>query len=142
MATTSTAHTNWKGSLTEGSGKTDLTTSGAASFDMVWSARAQAGSGTTNPEELLAAALATCYSMALSHALTSAGNPPTNLDTTVGVTFQPGTGITGAAIKVVGAVPGITAEEFAGFAEKTKSECPVSLALAGIEKTLEVSFIW
>jgi lipoyl-dependent peroxiredoxin len=131
MATTSTARTHWQGSLTEGSGKTDLTTSGAASFDMTWSARAEAGSGTTNPEELLAAALATCYSMALSHALSGAGTPPASLDTTVGMTFQPGTGITGATIK---------AETFTEFAEKTKSECPVSQALSGIEKTLEVSF--
>ena len=140
MATTSTARTHWQGSLTEGSGKTELATSGTATFDVTWSARAEAGSGTTNPEELLAAALATCYSMALSHALAGAGNPPTSLDTTVGVTYQPGTGITGATIHVVGSVPGITAETFAEFAEKTKTECPVSQALSGIEKTLEVTF--
>jgi osmotically inducible protein OsmC len=140
MATTSTARTHWQGSLTEGSGKTELATSGAASFDVTWKARAEAGSGTTNPEELLGAALATCYSMALANALTSAGNPPTTLDTTVDVTFKPGTGITGAKINVIGAVPGITAETFAQFAEKTKSECPVSQALSGVEKTLEVSF--
>ena len=140
MATTSTARTHWQGSLTEGSGTTELATSGAATFDVTWKARAEAGSGTTNPEELLGAALATCYSMALSNALTSAGNPPTSLDTTVGVTFKPGTGITGATINVVGTVPGITAETFKEFAEKTKTECPVSQALSGIEKTLEVSF--
>jgi osmotically inducible protein OsmC len=140
MATTSTARTHWQGSLTEGSGTTELVTSGAASFDVTWSARAEAASGTTNPEELLAAALATCYSMALSLALSSAGTPPTSLETTVGMTFQPGTGITGATIKVVGSVPGINAETFTGFAEKTKTGCPVSQALSGIEKTLEVSF--
>jgi len=78
MATTSTARTHWQGSLTEGSGKTDLTTSGAASFDMTWGARTEAGSGT-NPEELLAAALATCYSMALAHALSGADTPPTSV---------------------------------------------------------------
>jgi len=140
MATTSTARTHWQGSLMEGSGKTDLTTSGAASFDVTWKARAESGSGTTNPEELLAAALATCYSMALSHALTTAGNPPTSIDTTVGMTFQPGTGITGATVKVVGAVPGIDEATFTEFAEDAKKNCPVSQALAGIEKTLEVSF--
>ena len=140
MATTSTARTLWQGSLTEGSGKTELTTSGAATFDVTWKARAEAGSGTTNPEELLGAALATCYSMALSNALTSAGNPPTSLDTTVGVTFQPGAGITGATINVVGTVPGITAEQFQEFAEKTKTDCPVSQALSGVEKTLEFTF--
>jgi osmotically inducible protein OsmC len=140
MATTSTARTHWTGSLTEGSGTTELVTSGAATFDMTWQKRAEAGSGTTNPEELLGAALATCYSMALSHALSGAGTPPTSLDTTVAVTFVPGTGITGATITVVGAVPGIDAATFTEFAEKTKSECPVSVALSGIEKTLEVSF--
>lgn len=140
MATTSTAHNHWEGSLTEGTGKTELSTSGAATFDLTWNARAQAGTGTTNPEELIAAALATCYSMALSNGLSGDGHPPTSLDTTVGVTFQPGTGITGATIKVVGSVPGITAEQFTAAAEDTKANCPVSKALAGVEKTLEVEF--
>ena len=85
MATTSTARTHWTGSLIEGSGTTELVTSGAATFDMTWQKRAEPGSGTTNPEELLGAALATCYSMALSHALSGAGTPPTSLDTTVDV---------------------------------------------------------
>lgn len=140
MATTSTARTHWTGSLIEGSGTTELVTSGAATFDMTWQKRAEAGSGTTNPEELLGAALATCYSMALSHALAGAGTPPTSLDTTVDVTFQPGTGITGAVIKVVGTVPGIDEAAFTQFAEDTKKNCPVSAALTGVEKTLEVSF--
>lgn len=140
MATTSTAHNHWEGSLKEGTGRTELTTSGAATFDLNWNARAESGQGTTNPEELVAAALATCYSMALSHALSGQGNPPSSLDTTVGVTFQPGTGITGATIKVVGSVPGITAEQFKAAAEDTKENCPVSKALAGVEKTLEVDF--
>ncbi|MHB1007891.1 MAG: OsmC family peroxiredoxin [Propionibacteriaceae bacterium] len=140
MATTSTARTAWHGSLTEGSGTTSLVTSGAGTFDMTWQKRAESGSGGTNPEELLAAALATCYSMALSNALSKAGTPPTSLDTTVDVTFQPGTGITGAKIAVVGSVPGIDEGAFKAAAEKTKTDCPVSQALSGIEKTLEVSF--
>ncbi|HSN11318.1 MAG TPA: OsmC family peroxiredoxin [Propionibacteriaceae bacterium] len=140
MATTSTARTTWHGSLTEGSGTTALVTSGAGTFDMTWQKRAESGSGGTNPEELLAAALATCYSMALSNALSKAGTPPTSLDTSVDMTFQPGTGITGAKITVVGSVPGITEDTFKEAAEKTKSDCPVSQALSGIEKTLEVSF--
>ncbi len=140
MATTSTARTHWNGSLIEGSGTTELATSGAATFEVTWAKRAEAGSGNTNPEELLGAALATCYSMALSHALSGAGTPPTSLDTTVDVTFVPGTGITGAAVKVVGAVPGIDEATFVQFAEDAKKNCPVSQALAGIEKTLEVTF--
>jgi lipoyl-dependent peroxiredoxin len=140
MATTSTARTTWQGSLTEGSGQTSLVTSRAATFDMTWQKRAESGSGGTNPEELLAAALATCYSMALSNALSKEGTPPTSLETTVDMTFQPGTGITGAKISVSGSVPGITGDTFKEFAEKTKTDCPVSQALSGIDKTLEVSF--
>ncbi|HPZ48618.1 MAG TPA: OsmC family peroxiredoxin [Propionibacteriaceae bacterium] len=141
MANTSTAHTHWEGSLKEGSGSVELQTSGAATFDLTWAARAQAGQGTTNPEELIAAALATCFSMALSHGLSGKGTPPTSIDTTVGVDFKPGTGITGAHIKVVGSVPGITAEDFQAAAEDTKENCPVSKALSGVEKTLEVEFV-
>lgn len=141
MATNSTAHTVWQGSLIEGSGQTSLVTSGAATFDMTWQKRAEAGAGTTNPEELLAAALATCYSMALSHALSGAQLPPEKLETTVTVTFQPGTGITGAAIHVEGVVPGIDADAFHQYAEDTKANCPVSQALSGIEKTLEVTLV-
>lgn len=140
MASTSTATTHWEGSLTEGKGTTELVTSGVATFDVAWAKRAEAGGGTTNPEELIAAALATCYSMALSHGLAGNGTPPASIDTTVEVDFVPGTGITAARIKVVGSVPGITAEEFTTFAEDTKENCPVSKALAGVEKTVEIEF--
>ena len=140
MATTSIARTHWEGSLTEGAGTTELVTSGITTFDVAWSKRAEAGQGTTNPEELLAAALATCYSMALSHALAGNGTPPATLDTEVGVDFVPGTGITGATIKVAGSVPGLTEDEFTRFAEDTKENCPVSKALAGVNKTLEATF--
>lgn len=140
MATTSTARTHWEGSLLEGAGTTELVTSGVATFDVAWSKRAESGAGTTNPEELVAAALATCYSMALSNGLAKNGTAPTSLDTEVGVDFVPGTGITGATIRVKADVPGLTAEEFGKFAEDTKQNCPVSQALSGVEKTLEVEF--
>lgn len=140
MATTSTARTHWEGSLTEGSGSTELVTSGVATFDVAWGKRAESGAGTTNPEELVAAALATCYSMALAHGLNGNGTPPDSLDTEVSVDFVPGTGITGATIKVRGTVPGLSEEAFQHFAEDTKENCPVSKALAGVEKTLEVEF--
>lgn len=139
MATTSTARTHWEGPLATGSGTTELATSGVATFDVAWGKRAEAGSGTTNPEELIAAALATCYSMALSHGLTGNGTPPESIDTEVGVDFVPGTGITGATIKVSAKVPGLSADAFQHFAEDTKENCPVSKALAGVEKTLEAS---
>lgn len=138
--TTSTARTHWEGPLTSGSGTTELVTSGVATFDVAWAKREQAGQGTTNPEELIAAALATCYSMALSHALAGNDTPPTSIDTEVGIDFVAGTGITGATITVTGAVPGLDEEEFTRFAEDTKENCPVSKALSGVEKTLEVNF--
>ncbi len=140
MATTNTAFTHWEGTLTEGSGTTELQTSGVATFDVRWAARAEAGKGTTNPEELIAAALSTCYSMALSHGLTGNGTPPTSLDTTAQVSFQPGVGITGAHVKVVGTVPGIDAATFEKFAQDTVQNCPVSQALSGVEKTLDATF--
>lgn len=139
MATTSTARTHWEGSLTEGSGSTELVTSGLATFDVAWNKRTEAGVGTTNPEELVAAALATCYSMALSNSLAGNGTPPQSLDTEVGVDFVPGPGITGATIKVTAKVPGLSEEAFRHFAEDTKENCPVSKALAGVEKKLEAS---
>ena len=140
MATTSTASTHWEGSLMEGAGTTQLSTSGVATFDVAWAKRAEAGAGTTNPEELIAAALATCYSMALSNGLAKNGTTATSIDTVVDVDFVPGTGITGATIKVKADVPGLTADEFQKFAEDTKENCPVSQALSGVEKTLEVEF--
>lgn len=140
MATISTAQAHWEGSLFEGAGRVDLVTSGLASFDVKWAKRAEAGAGTTNPEELIAAAHATCYSMALSNALAGNGTPPESLDTRVDVTFQPGVGITGSHITVVGKVPGLDAEGFATFAASAKTGCPVSKALAGVEITLDASF--
>lgn len=141
MATVSTAQAHWEGSLMEGAGTVDLVTSGVASFDVNWAKRAEAGAGTTNPEELIAAAHATCYSMALSHALAGNGTPAASLDTRAEVTFQPGTGITGSHLTVVGQVPGLDAEGFAKFAADAKVGCPVSKALAGVEITLDATFV-
>lgn len=140
MATSNTAFTHWEGSLFEGSGTTELRTSGVATFPVKWAARAEAGAGTTNPEELIAAAHATCYSMALSLALANNGTPAESIDTTAEVGFQPGVGITGSHLTVVGKVPGLTAEQFADFAADAKANCPVSKALTGIEITLDASF--
>lgn len=140
MATTSTAQAHWEGSLMEGAGTVDLVSSGVATFPVTWARRAEAGEGTTNPEELLGAAHATCFSMALSHALAGNGTPAASIDTTANVTFVPGTGITGIALSVVGAVPGLTAEQFTQFAETAKANCPVSKALAATPITLDVRF--
>lgn len=130
MAATRTARAHWEGTLIEGAGQVTLESSGVGTFDVTWASRAEAANGKTSPEELLGAAHATCYSMSLSLALTKAGTPPTALDTSADVTFQPGTGITGIVLKVSGTVPGITAEAFAEAAEGAKTACPVSQALA------------
>lgn len=76
MATTRTAHTDWQGSLLKGTGVVTLDSSGQGSFDVSWPSRAEAANGKTSPEELIAAAHSSCYSMALSHGLDGAGTPP------------------------------------------------------------------
>mgnify|MGYP001209476394 FL=1 len=140
MATTRTASAHWEGSLMEGAGQVSLESSGIGTYPVSWPSRAEAANGQTSPEELLAAAHSTCFSMALWHGLAQAGTPPTTIDTTADVTFQPGTGITGIVLKVVGDVPGITAEQFQTAAEAAKAGCPVSQALAAVPITLEATF--
>jgi lipoyl-dependent peroxiredoxin len=140
MATTRSASAHWEGSLKEGSGEVTLESSGIGTYAVTWASRAEEANGKTSPEELIAAAHSTCFSMALSNALAQAGTPPTSLDTTARVTFQPGTGITGIALSVTGAVPGMTAEQFAEAAEGAKTGCPVSQALKAVPITLETSF--
>ena len=139
MATTRTANAHWEGSLMEGSGRVSLDSSGLGTYDVTWASRAEEPQGRTSPEELIAAAHASCFSMALSNGLAKAGNPPESLDTTADVTFQPGEGITGIHITVRGTVPGISADDFAAAAEAAKTGCPVSKALTGTTITLDAS---
>ena len=136
MATTRTASAHWEGSLLEGSGKVTLESSGVGAFDVTWASRAEEPNGRNSPEELLAAAHSSCFNMALSGALAKAGNAPTSLDTTAEVTFQPGTGITGIVLRVTGAVPGMSAEQFQQAAEGAKEGCPVSQALTAVRIAL------
>src|SRR3954447_18268100 len=98
MATTRSADAHWEGSLDEGAGTVALSTTGLATFDVTWAARSQDATDKTSPEELLAAAHATCFSMALASRLAKAGAPPEALDTRADVTFQPGEGITGIVL--------------------------------------------
>jgi len=139
MSVTSEASTAWKGSLMQGSGTVALDTSHAGTFDVNWKARSEGSSSVTTPEELIAAAHSSCFSMALSHALSENGTPPESVDTTASVTFVPGTGITGSHLNVNAVVPGLSAEDFARIAQDAKVNCPVSQALAGIEITLEAT---
>jgi lipoyl-dependent peroxiredoxin len=139
MATTRHATTQWKGSLQEGSGQVTLESSGIGTYDVSWPARAEEPNGTTSPEELIAAAHSSCFSMALSGALAKAGTPPTALEVHAAVTFQPGQGITGIHLTVSGDVDGISEEDFVSAAEGAKTNCPVSQALTGTTITLEAS---
>ncbi len=135
----STAHVTWTGSLMEGSGTVDSVGSGALEgLPMSWSARTGETAGQPSPEELIAAAHASCFSMALSHGLAQAGTPAEKLDVDATVTFVPGTGITKSALTVRGVVPGIEEPAFLHAAEDAKTNCPVSKALAGVpEITLD-----
>lgn len=139
MATIRTATTRWTGSLLEGSGVVSLDSSGVGTFDVSWPSRAEEPNGKTSPEELIAAAHASCFSMALASGLAKAGTPPEALETTARVTFQPGEGITGIVIAVSGTVPGLSTEEFAAAAQVAKENCPVSQALAATPISLEVA---
>jgi osmotically inducible protein OsmC len=140
MATDRRAEVTWNGGLMEGSGTIRSTTSGAiGELAVSWAARSEdATGGKTSPEELIAAAHAACFSMALSAGLAKAGTPPDELKTSATVTFQPGEGITKIALTVEGRVPGIDAAAFEEAAQGAKANCPVSKALAGVpEITLD-----
>ena len=133
----SEASAHWEGSLFEGSGSATLETSKVATFDTSWKARTEAGAGTTNPEELLGAALASCYSMQLSNGLAEDGHPATTLDARAAVTFDPSKGgITGITLTISGDVPGMSAEDFREKARWAKENCPVSTALKSVPKEL------
>lgn len=136
-----TANVTWTGSLMEGAGTIESVGSGALGpLDVTWGSRADDSEGRTSPEELIAAAHAACFSMALSHGLAQAGSPPERLETSATVTFVPGTGITKVALRVRGSVPGLDEASFVEAAEGAKVNCPVSGALAAVpEITLDAA---
>jgi osmotically inducible protein OsmC len=135
------AQVTWSGSLMEGGGTIERVGSGALGpLEVTWPSRAEEPAGRTSPEELIAAAHAACFSMALSHGLAQAGSPPERLETEATVTFVPGTGITKVALRVRGSVPGLDEAAFVEAAEAAKAGCPVSKALAGVpEITLDAA---
>ena len=142
MAAERKAAVTWSGDLMGGSGTIDEVGSGAfGPLDVSWAARSEeASGGKTSPEELIAAAHASCFSMALAGALARAGSPPERLSTSANVTFVPGTGITKSALTIRAVVPGMDAAAFGEAAEAAKAGCPVSQALAGVpEITLDAA---
>jgi osmotically inducible protein OsmC len=132
MAADRTASVTWTGDLMSGSGTIDSVTSGVLSnLGVSWPSRSEEPGGQTSPEELIAAAHASCFSMALSSTLAKQGTPPERLEVTATVTLVPGTGITASALTVAGTVPGIDADGFRAAAAAAKDGCPVSGALKG-----------
>jgi osmotically inducible protein OsmC len=133
MAAERTAQVSWSGNLLSGTGKIEFTGSGAlAGADMTWASRSEPDEdGRTSPEELIAAAHASCFSMALSHGLAQDGHPPDRLNVKATSTFVPGTGITAMKLDVTGRVQGMSEEEFRAAAQNAAENCPVSQALKG-----------
>jgi osmotically inducible protein OsmC len=131
MSLKSTGRTHWDGDLFTGSGETNLDSGATPPMRVTWKARAEDHGGLTSPEELIAAAHASCYSMALSNTLAEAGTPPTSIDTQATATFVPGTGITAMELEVTAAVAGISEDDFLSAAQDAKENCPVSQALKG-----------
>ncbi len=115
-----------------------MTSSGIGTYPITWASRAESADGRTSPEELIAAAHASCFSMALSHGLATSGNPAISLNTSVEVDFQPGVGITEIRITLSGEAENLDAEGFKAAAEDAKANCPVSKALAAVPITLSV----
>ncbi|HEU5129358.1 MAG TPA: OsmC family peroxiredoxin [Glycomyces sp.] len=139
MSVTRNASTRWTGGLQDGAGVTSFVSSGLPDTPVTWAARANDPEGKTSPEELIAAAHASCYSMALSAGLGKAGHAPEEIVTEASVDFKPGTGITGIKLSVRATVPGIGADEFAEIADATKDGCPVSQALKSVPISLEAT---
>ena len=146
MAAIRRAEASWSGALTTGSGTVSAVSSGAFSeLPVSWAARTESSDGKTSPEELVAAAHAACFSMALSGALARAGTPPDRLDVSAEVTFDKldaGWRVVSSALTVRGWVPGASVDAFKAAAEGARDGCPVSVALAGnvalsVEATLE-----
>ena len=139
MAVSSSANATWEGDLIGGHGTVRAASGAFGELSLTWRQRAETRDSGTSPEELIAAAHASCFAMALSHGLAGAGTPPQRLDTSAQVTFQAGSGITGIHLTVRGAVAGLDADGFRQAAEAAKAGCPVSKALAAVPITLEAA---
>ena len=131
MASESSATTVWEGDLASGRGTTSPASGAIPDVEVTWAARTERTAGTTSPEELLAAAHASCYCMALSHGLGEAGNPPERLEATATVAFVPGEGVKSSHLAVQGRVPGIDQAAFEEAAREAGEDCPISAALRG-----------
>jgi osmotically inducible protein OsmC len=146
MAAIRTADVTWQGDLTSGAGSIDYVGSGAFTrMAVTWAARTEASEGRTSPEELLAAAHASCFAMAFSNGLAKAGHPATRLRVHATVTFDKtdaGWGVASSALRVEGLVPGLSAADFERLAGEAKDGCPISRALKGnVALSVEASLV-
>ena len=142
---TRTARTAWNGTLQEGSGQVELSSSKVGTYDVSFPKRtAEEAGGTTSPEELIAAAHSSCYAMALSSEIGKAGGTPESLEVTADVTLSQQDGaptITAIRLTVRGEVDGLDADGFAQAAQAAKVGCPVSKALAAVDITLDAALV-
>ncbi len=139
---TRTARTDWTGTLENGSGQVELTSSGVGTYEVSFPRRAaEEAGGYTSPEELIAAAHSACYAMQLSALIGQAGGTPQALDVQADVSLGPdpagGFRLTGIKLTVRGEVEGLDAAQFTKAAEDAKASCPVSKALTGVDITLD-----
>jgi len=128
-----TATTVWEGDLAHGNGILSLTSGATDDLPVTWASRTERSAGKTSPEELIAAAHASCFSMALSHGLAEAGHPPDRLEVsaTVTLSLDGGPKVSSSHLTVRGTVPGLDADGFAEAAKGAADGCPISGALKG-----------
>ena len=141
MTTARRALGTWEGSLLDGSGSVQLESSGINTYAVSWGARTGVNQPTTTPEELIAAAQATCYNMALAQELSLGGTPPATIQTAVEVGFTAADGITGILLDVRATVPGLTPEQFAEISARAKENCPVARAMSATPITLRAELL-
>lgn len=136
----SSAEVVWEGDLAHGTGRVTVGSGAFPEFPVTWASRTARTGGRTSPEELIAAAHASCFSMALSHGLAEAGTPPERLKVSAVASLNStdaGLRIDSVTLEVWGRVPGVDFLAFAKAAEDAKAGCPVSQALTGVEITLK-----
>jgi osmotically inducible protein OsmC len=137
-----TATTAWDGDLAHGAGAINGSSGALDSLDVTWASRTERSDGKTSPEELIAAAHSSCFSMALAHGLTQAGHTPEHLEVTATVTLDlvdDAPTITTSALQVTGRVPGVDDMAFIQAATEAAKNCPVSRALAGVKISVEAN---
>jgi osmotically inducible protein OsmC len=137
-----TATSRWEGDLAHGNGAVQGASGALDDLAVTWASRTERSNGMTSPEELVAAAHSSCFSMALSHTLTQGGNPPEHLEVSAKVTLDQRDGnptVTTSELTVTGTVPGIDQAAFERAANDAGQNCPISRALAGVEISVDAT---